>query len=98
MVIQIAAAPAVYFFCFQMFVLLLLNENTFCFLFYCGIYIYIYIKEKNYNIAIMFFLHRFAGSQFMASIEIDADFTDADYDLQSQRMTDLDEEVCSLLF
>ena len=61
-------------------------------------HIYIYIKEKNYNIAIMFFLHRFAGSQFMASIEIDADFTDADYDLQSQRMTDLDDEVCSLLF
>ena len=46
----------------------------------------------------MFFLHRFAGSQFVASIEIDADFTDADYDLQSPRMTGLHDEVCSLLF
>ena len=49
------------------------------------------------NIALLFFLYLFAGSQFVASIEIDADFTDADYDLQSQRMTDLEEEVHSFL-
>ena len=46
----------------------------------------------------VFFLYRFAGRQFVASIEIDADFTDTDNDLQSQRITDLEEEVCSLLF
>ena len=48
--------------------------------------------------SVLFFLYLFAGKQFVASIEIDADFTDADYDLQSQRMTDLEEGVCSLLF
>ena len=50
------------------------------------------------NTSVLFFLYLFAGKQFVASIEIDADFTDADYDLQSQRMTDLEEGVCSLLF
>ena len=44
------------------------------------------------------FLYRFAGKRFVASIEIDADYTDADSDLQSPRMTDLVEEVCSFLF
>ena len=53
-------------------------------------------KNIHYKIALLFFLYCFAGSRFVASIEIDADFTDADYDLQSQRMTDLDEEVLSL--
>ena len=40
---------------------------------------------------------RFAGSQFVASIEIDADYTDAENDLQSPRMTDLVEEVCCFI-
>ena len=44
------------------------------------------------------FLYRFAGRRFVASIEIDADYTDADSNLQSPRMTDLVEEVCSFLF
>ena len=44
------------------------------------------------------FLYRFAGSRFIATIEIDADYIDADNDLQSPRMTDLVEEVCSFLF
>ena len=44
------------------------------------------------------FLYRFSGSRFVASIEIYVDYTDADNDLQSPRMTDLVEEVCSFLF
>ena len=43
-------------------------------------------------------MYCFAGRQFLANMEIDADFIDANYNLQSQRMMDLDEEVCSFLF
>ena len=65
-------------------------------LFFLSFFLFYSVTAK--NTSVLFFLYLFAGRQFVASIEIDADFTDADYDLQSQRMTDLEEEVCSLLF
>ena len=69
----------------------------FLFLFFFLVFLSCFIVSLQKNTSVLFFLYLFAGKQFVASIEIDADFTDADYDLQSQRMMDLDEEVCSLL-
>ena len=83
-----------------LFVFIIKSDDNFLSIFSSRFSCFIVSLQKIYikKIALLFFLYCFAGSQFMASIEIDADFTDADYDLQSQRMTDLDEEVCSLLF
>ena len=82
-----------------LFVFIIKSDDNFLSIFSSQFSCFIVSLQKIYlkKIALLFFLYRFAGSQFMTSIEIDADFTDADYDLQSQRMTDLDEEVCSLL-
>ena len=66
--------------------------------FFSFFFFFLFYSVTAKNTSVLFFLYLFAGRQFVASIEIDADFTDADYDLQSQRMTDLEEEVCSLLF